>query len=121
MNVNELILLAISNMPNKRVDEFCSAMNVNDATLYYWRKGKSIPSPEHAHKLAVLAGVDPRIVVADVLIQSTKDTELKATYSKFKSLVAALVGVAVCILCQIDLNQLSSRFIRTRTLSYSPI
>ena len=80
-------------------------IGVSGVTVMRWRKELNVPEPEHAQRLAELAGIDPAPFVAEMLARSTTDKNLIKTYKSFKSLataaLASLVSLSVCILCKI--------------------
>lgn len=88
-------------------------LGVSHGVPSQWRTGISIPKPEHAQRLAELAGIDPTATVIEALIHATKDNALKSTLEGLKRRVAALLvlgatlpalaadmAARVCILCK---------------------
>lgn len=89
--------------------ELGNLIGVSGVTVMRWRHETSIPKPEHAQKLAELAGIDQAEFVAEMLMRSTKDEGLRRTLERFKRALAAaagvlpalLVSIQHCILCKI--------------------
>jgi transcriptional regulator with XRE-family HTH domain len=109
MNITKIVELAIAGTTNKTMQAVADELNVRFQTVHRWKTAASFPTVEHAHKLAILAGLDPVQVIADVLIQSEKRPEVKTTLERIKSLLskaaiaipALLISVHQCILCKI--------------------
>ncbi len=98
----------VANIPSD--NQLAKKLGVTQGAVWKWRKGRDLPKPEYANQLAVLAGLDPADVVADVLIMSAKDEALRKTFARFKSAVAAALPFLItlpqvlaqginCILC----------------------
>jgi len=110
MNITKIVELAINGTTNKTMQAVADELNVRFQTVHRWKTAASFPTVEHAHKLAILAGLDPAQVIADILIQAEKRPEVKSTLERIKSLLAAaaavipalLVTVQQCILCKIE-------------------
>lgn len=108
--INDLMNQALSNSGISSDRQLAINLGISSAALCRWRTGTFYPKIEHAHRLAVLAGIDPAQVIADILIQSEKRPEVKTTLERFKRALAAAAGVIPvlliminqCILCKIE-------------------
>lgn len=78
-------------------------LSVSHTAVGKWRSGKDLPKTAYAHKLAQMAGLDPAQVIIDIQIQGEKKPEVRQTLERLKSaLLAAILIVPQCILCQIQ-------------------
>lgn len=101
--ISKLIELAKENSGIPTDLHFAKALNVSQGAVWQWRKGRSLPTVENAHLLAEMAGLDPAEIVLDILMRNAERAPLKATLTRFKSVViAGLVMAGQCILCKIE-------------------
>jgi transcriptional regulator with XRE-family HTH domain len=112
MKVSEVIAKAKQNQGVTSEEALGRLLGVSGVTIMRWRRGMAVPEPVNAQHLADLAGIDAAAFVAEMLIQSTDDTALKASLVRLRQAVAALLTLAAtspaltglaasvdCILC----------------------
>lgn len=113
--INDLIDLAKKKSNFSSDLELTKALGISHGVPYQWRNG-ALPKIEHAHQLAILAGLDPADVITDILIKSEKAPEVRSTLERIKKILAAAAGVIPallvtihqCILCKIERAAIAS-------------
>jgi len=98
MKIVNLLDLAKSNNQIESDNALAKRLHVSQAALWKWRKGDFLPKIEHAHDLAILAGLDPAEVIADILVMSEKSPEVRKTLERLKSGLATAAAVALWLL-----------------------
>lgn len=104
MDISKLMELAKkhSNIPSDL--QLTKELGVSHGVCHHWKHGRSLPKPEQLAKLAVLAGLDPAPLVAELLEKTAKDEEVRSVYARFKKAVAALIPLGIIVPLQIVEN-----------------
>jgi len=102
MKIQELLDQAKEQSEIPSDNQLAQKLCVSQAAVWKWRKGRDLPKPQYANKLAILAGLDPALIVAEVLMEGAKDKDLLETFARFKRSVAAAFPVLLVLPQMVD-------------------
>lgn len=98
MTIVELLDAAKARQGFRSDGQLSRALGLTDTVASQYRRGRGVPSPEIALRLAHLAGVDPNAAVLAVLQLQTRDDHLRRLYSELARKISAAVLLAVAFL-----------------------
>lgn len=95
MEINELIQRAKQNANIESNYALAKKLDVRDARVNAWTKGTEHPSNEAATKLALMAGLDPMEVIAEIEMRTAKSEKKREFWREFLESHGVTAGVII--------------------------